>query len=126
MALRIMENSKLQTPSFRETPSSKETSGQEGGAGSPASSLLPPACIGWLLCANRNGCECLKGAASFMHTIARLFRNSFHQVHSGNDSSRAALWLLTSLVCCAAPSFAQTVFLNFNSVGQYTNNFNPW
>ncbi len=61
-----------------------------------------------------------------MHTIARLFRNSFHQVHSGNDSSRAALWLLTLLGCCAAPSFAQTVFLNFNSVGQYTNNFNPW
>src|SRR5271168_2357029 len=30
------------------------------------------------------------------------------------------------LLLCQTTSFAQTAFLNFNTVGQYTNNFNPW
>ncbi|HWX18675.1 MAG TPA: GH92 family glycosyl hydrolase [Candidatus Binatia bacterium] len=38
----------------------------------------------------------------------------------------ARLRLLALLCFWAAPSFAQTVFLDFNSGGQYTANFNPW
>src|SRR5277367_7042803 len=30
------------------------------------------------------------------------------------------------LLLCQTTAFAQTAFLNFNTVGQYTNNFNPW
>jgi len=33
--------------------------------------------------------------------------------------------LATALACCPA-AFGQTVFLDFNTVGQYTSNFNPW
>ncbi len=31
-----------------------------------------------------------------------------------------------SMLALVGSSFAQTVFLNFNTVGQYTNNFSPW
>src|SRR4051794_18834576 len=37
----------------------------------------------------------------------------------------AALVSLLSALLVPA-SFGQTVFLDFNTVGQYTNNFNPW
>src|SRR6266436_9535818 len=39
---------------------------------------------------------------------------------------RAGLWLLAFHCLSLAPGFSQTLFLNFNSTGQYTNNFNPW
>src|SRR6266404_2714854 len=35
------------------------------------------------------------------------------------------LWLIFFLPGAAA-CFAQTTFLDFNTIGQYTNNFNPW
>src|SRR5277367_1886580 len=35
--------------------------------------------------------------------------------------------LLLAFFCfIAASGLAQTAFLDFNTVGQYTNNFNPW
>src|SRR5712671_2547795 len=36
--------------------------------------------------------------------------------------------IFLALVFCVplASGFGQTVFLDFNTVGQYTNNFNPW
>src|SRR5437660_8782866 len=40
--------------------------------------------------------------------------------------NRAAICLLAAVCAWAIPSPAQTVFLDFNTVGQYTNNFNPW
>ncbi len=38
----------------------------------------------------------------------------------------ARVLLPVLLTVYAAPGFAQSVFLNFNTVGQYTNNFNAW
>lgn len=38
---------------------------------------------------------------------------------------RAPGWL-AFFWACAAPAAAQTVFLDFNTAGQYTGNFNPW
>src|SRR6266436_7309409 len=35
------------------------------------------------------------------------------------------LWLILSF-CGGVVSFAQTTFLDFNTTGQYTNNFNAW
>ncbi|MDB6066991.1 MAG: hypothetical protein JWR26_3199, partial [Pedosphaera sp.] len=40
--------------------------------------------------------------------------------------TRGILCSLGLLLMGAMPSFAQTLFLDFNTVGQYTNNFNPW
>lgn len=34
--------------------------------------------------------------------------------------------LAAAVGCCPVGALAQTAFLNFNTVGQYTNNFNPW
>src|SRR6266576_1283748 len=34
-------------------------------------------------------------------------------------------WVILSLLV-AVTGLAQTVFLDFNTIGQYTNNFNPW
>ncbi|HEX4645106.1 MAG TPA: fibronectin type III domain-containing protein, partial [Verrucomicrobiae bacterium] len=39
---------------------------------------------------------------------------------------RAGICLVAALCAWTVPSPAQTVFLDFNTVGQYTNNFNPW
>ena len=39
---------------------------------------------------------------------------------------REVLCVLASAGLCHNTAMAQTVFLNFNTVGQYTNNFNPW
>src|SRR5579871_2206051 len=40
---------------------------------------------------------------------------------------RAARFLLPAVISVtAATGFAQSVFLDFNTVGQYTNNFNAW
>src|SRR5215467_3827098 len=37
------------------------------------------------------------------------------------------IWVVAAAFgCCPMPGFGQTVFLDFNTVGQYTNNFNPW
>ena len=37
------------------------------------------------------------------------------------------IWALAALLgSCPVAAFAQTVFLDFNTVGEYTNNFNPW
>src|SRR5258708_13556972 len=38
----------------------------------------------------------------------------------------AGLWVLEFNCLMFAPGFSQTIFLDFNSTGQYTNNFNPW
>jgi hypothetical protein len=37
-----------------------------------------------------------------------------------------ALWVLSCFWLGVAPAFAQTVFLDFNTAGQYTGNFNQW
>src|SRR6516164_10285034 len=44
-------------------------------------------------------------------------------------SSPKSPWIVAlaaAVGCCPVGAFAQTAFLNFNTVGQYTNNFNPW
>src|SRR5207247_2339615 len=45
-----------------------------------------------------------------------------------NSASRPRVlpWLLLLVCVVRTPVTAQTVFLNFNAPGQYTNNFNPW
>src|SRR5258708_3455820 len=40
--------------------------------------------------------------------------------------SRSAFWLVVWLSWCSLAASGQTVFLNFNRAGQYTNNFNAW
>src|ERR1700752_1276366 len=37
-----------------------------------------------------------------------------------------ALWVLSCFWLGVAPAFAQTVFLDFNTAGQYTGNFSQW
>src|SRR5258708_6280030 len=51
---------------------------------------------------------------------------SFVLVPAKTPFIRAGICLFAALCAWAVPSPAQTVFLNFNTVGQYTNNFNPW
>jgi uncharacterized repeat protein (TIGR03806 family) len=63
-----------------------------------------------------------------MYTVAPLFAfprrlKAFVQILT----SRKRFALLIAVVSLAAVSTeAQTVFLDFNTTGQYTNNFNPW
>src|SRR5689334_7938656 len=39
---------------------------------------------------------------------------------------RLTLYLLALFTLILSSTFGQTVFLDFNTPGQYTNNFNPW
>ena len=50
--------------------------------------------------------------------------NSLYLTRAG----RSVRWfcLASLFVFSAWAAMAQTAFLNFNTVGQYTNNFNPW
>jgi hypothetical protein len=41
-------------------------------------------------------------------------------------SISAHLFLLGFSFLCVTPTLSQTAFLDFNTIGQYTNNFNPW
>ncbi len=52
--------------------------------------------------------------------------NLFNPFASFTRRARGGLWLLAWLGGCGAPAWGQTAFLDFNTVGQYTNNFNPW
>src|ERR1700722_4510192 len=45
---------------------------------------------------------------------------------TGSSLFRSVLPALFLAWICASHGFAQTIFLDFNTVGQYTNNFNPW
>ena len=57
-----------------------------------------------------------------MYTPARLFRFTPNLLPAA-----ASLTLLVSGVLFGAPvARSQTVFLDFNAPGEYTNNFNPW
>src|SRR5713226_4619776 len=40
--------------------------------------------------------------------------------------NRIAMKLLISALVCGPPAFPQTAFMDFNTTGQYTNNFVPW
>src|SRR5665213_4361481 len=45
---------------------------------------------------------------------------------SANCRFHRVLCLASLLVWSASGAMAQTAFVNFNSIGEYTNNFTPW
>src|SRR5258708_24036060 len=55
--------------------------------------------------------------------------NCYDQSPRSRTSAALTRWLFLALVLwagCLLPARAQTLFLNFNATGQYTNNFNNW
>src|SRR6266481_9792898 len=50
----------------------------------------------------------------------------FHSDSSNTHYLRLCTFLCLTLFLKSGAGFAQTTFLDFNTVGQYTNNFNPW
>ncbi|HLH52414.1 MAG TPA: choice-of-anchor D domain-containing protein [Verrucomicrobiae bacterium] len=45
---------------------------------------------------------------------------------TGSRKSKLCLLLLSTLTACGLAARGQTTFVDFNTPGEYTNNFNPW
>jgi PKD repeat protein len=96
---------------MNENPSSFSSSTSQ-----PARSTLPPTPVG-----------ALESAPNQQPGEAALRRPGEHPDHEISGRLRRwALGLAVLIGCWSFTAFGQTAFLDFNTVGQYTNNFNPW